>query len=150
MIEGEGFEQFQAELDEFVAALEAFPEIAAGQIELAIEQTLMVLQGDAADYPAAPADSWYRRTGTLGRLWVSGQRVIEAAPDSSAAFVVGRVGNATPYGPYVMDPEKQTPAHRGRWRTTMQVVADNQEAINAVLAQAGTGIVAELAEGATG
>jgi len=146
MIEGEGLKQFQAELVEFMARLEDFPEIAAGQVELAIEQALMVLQGDAADYPAAPADSWYRRTGTLGRLWVSGQRVVEMAPGNSGAFVVGRVDNATPYGPYVMDPQKQTPAHRGRWRTTAQVVADNQEAINGLLAQAGAGIVAELAE----
>jgi len=146
VIEGEGLEQFQADLAEFMARLEDFPEIAAGQVELAIEQALMVLQGDAADYPAAPADSWYRRTGTLGRLWVAGQRVVEAAPGNSAAFVMGRVGNATPYGPYVMDPQTQMPAHKGRWRTTTQVVTDNQEAINTLLAQAGAGIVAELAE----
>lgn len=150
MIEGEGLEQFQAELAEFVTALENFPEIAAGQIELAIEQALMVLQGDAADYPAAPTDSWYRRTGTLGRLWVAGQRVVEAAPADSAVFVVGRVGNAVPYGPYVMDPDRQMPAHKGRWRTTTQVVADNEQAINTLLAQAGAGIVAELAEEAGG
>jgi len=147
MIEGEGFEQFQMDLAEFIATLENFPEIAAGQVELAIEQALMVLQGDAADYPPAPADSRYRRTGTLGRLWVAGQRVVEVA---GSGTLIGRVGNATPYGPLVQDPERQLPFHAWRWRTTADVVRDNEAAIGMLLEKAGAGIVTQLAQEVAG
>jgi hypothetical protein len=147
MIEGEGFEEFQVTLAEFLATLEEFPEIAAGQLEQAMEQALMVLQGEAADYPAAPQDTTYRRTGTLGRRWVGAARVIQA--EGSGAGLVGRVGNITAYAGLVQGPNDQLAVHKAHgWRTTKDIVRDNQEAIMGLLERAGGHIVEELAKGA--
>lgn len=143
MIEQQGFEVFQRDLDQLMEALASFPQVAAGETGLAIEQALMLLQGDAADYPPQPADSTYRRTGTLGRLWVGARRVVQTG--GSGAFVVGRVGNATPYGPYVQSPDEQAQVHQGVWRDTDQIVQDNEAGVAMILEQAGGAIVEQVA-----
>jgi hypothetical protein len=131
---------FQAAIGQLERDLANFPEIAGGEVKPALEKALMVLQGEAADYPPAPPSRRYRRTGTLGRLWASGARVVEG----SGINLVGRVGNRAPYGPYVQDPDRQAAWHRGRWRTTDQVKEDGAPAVGEVLGQAGVRIVEKL------
>ena len=141
----EGLEKFKAELERVKAALEAeFPGGAMGELETVAMQALMLLATYAAEYPPAPADSSYRRTGTLGRLWVA------ASPHVTVGGHVldARIRNATPYGPYVQDPDRQAKQHRGRWRTTDQVVEEHAEEIAPLLAQAGYRMVARVAEAA--
>lgn len=142
------WEGFQEDLQQLVAALGDFPQIAAGDVRLGIEKALLLLQGRAAEYPPAPQGSSYRRTGTLGRLWTGATRVVELG--ESGAFVQGRVGNATPYGPYVQDPGDQAEIHKGRWKTTDEIVADADDEIEMILSNAGAAIVQHLAEEAEG
>jgi len=131
-------------LNELMEAFANFPAIAAGEVSKAVEKALMLLQGAAADYPPEPPGSTYRRTGTLGRLWTSAKRVVEQ--ERSGAFVVGRVDNAAPYGPYVQDPQEQAPVHRGRWKTTDQIVREHQAEVDDILAEAGARMVQQVAE----
>lgn len=145
MIEQSGFEEFRRDLERLMQALADFPDVAEGEIERGMDQALLLLAGDAADYPPAPSDSTYRRTGTLGRLWVGARPVVTR---SSGAFVAGRIGNATPYGPYVQDPNRQAAQHRGRWRTTKDVVRDNEAGIKIILEQVGAELVTQIAEAA--
>lgn len=64
-----------------------------------------------------------RRTGTLGRRWVSVIR------EGGSRTLTGEIGNATIYGPYVQDPDMQARFHRGRWITTQQALEQNRQAI---------------------
>lgn len=128
-------------LDELMQAFENFPAIAHGEVRAAMEKALMLLQAAAADYPQQRQGSTYRRTGTLGRLWTSATREITQGRHE----LEGRVGNATPYGPYVQDEDMQVTVHRGRWKTTKQIIAENEEAVDALLAQAGANVVEEMA-----
>ena len=131
-------EEFAAQLAAFQSELAAFSETAGGEIRVVVEQGLMILQGEAADYPPQRGETDYRRTGTLGRTWISAGRVVEGRRLHN---LVGRVGNATPYGRYVQDPDRQARWHRGVWQTTEEIVKANREAIDDLLSQAGGRIV---------
>ena len=128
--------------EELMQAFRDFPEIAQGEVEVALDKALLLLQGAMADYPAQAGDTAYRRTGTLGRLWTAAQREVYEAGHH---VWEGRIGNATPYGPYVQDPDRQAPWHAQRWKTTADVVKENEQAIAALLAQAGGNIVVDMA-----
>lgn len=141
----DGLEEFRAKVERIRAALEAeFPGGAMGELETVTTQALMLLATYAAEYPPAPADSSYRRTGTLGRLWMAATPHVTV----SGHVLDARIANATPYGPYVQDPERQAAQHRGRWKTTDQVVEEHAEEIAPLLAQAGYRIVQRVAEAA--
>jgi hypothetical protein len=142
------WEGFQEELQQLTEALAEFPRIAAGDVRGGVEKALLLLQGRAAEYPPAPVGSGYRRTGTLGRLWAGATRVVELG--ESGAFVQGRVGNATPYSPYVQGPDDQAQVHKGRWQTTDQIVDAAGDEIGLILEDAGASIVRHLAEEAEG
>ena len=111
-----------------------------------VHQALLLLATYAADYPPQPAGSDYRRTGTLGRLWTT------ATPHMTMSGHVldARIGNATPYGPWVQDPEQQRRVHRGRWQTTDEVVQSHLGEVDALLAQVGLDIVERVAAQAGG
>lgn len=139
----DGLEQLQSDVEQLRAAMEAeFPDGAMGELEIAAAQVLQLLATYAAEYPPALADSWYRRTGTLGRLWMAATPHIAV----SGHVLDARIANATPYGPYVQDPDQQAPQHRGRWKTTDQIVQEHVEEISPLLAQAGYRIVERVAE----
>jgi len=138
-----GLEKFKEEVERVIAALEA--EAAGGamsELQVVATQALMLLGTYAAEYPAAPADSGYRRTGTLGRLWTA------ATPQVTVGGHVldARISNVTPYGPYVQDPERQAAQHRGRWKTTDEIVREHVGEVGPLLAQAGYRIVERVAE----
>lgn len=140
--EAEGWGVYTGSLESLQQALAEFPKVAGGQVSQAIEHCLLVLQGAAADYPPAPPGSSYIRTGTLGRLWTSATRVVEQV----GAWLMGRVDNATPYGPFVQDPERQAWMHVGRWLTTDKIVEQNLEVVAQILEDAGGEIVHSLAQ----
>ena len=77
-----------------------------------LERWLLRRIGPLARYPSPPPMSRYRRTGTLGRRWTSAQPTWNA---SAAAWSV-RLGNNTPYAPFVQG-RQQARVHAGRWRT---------------------------------
>ena len=129
--------------EELMQAFQSFPEIAQGEIEKVLEKVLLLLQGAIADYPPQVSDATYRRTGTLGRLWTTAVREVY---EISHSVWGGRVGNAVPYGPYVQDPDRQAPWHADRWKTTDDVIEENEQAIAALLLQAGGNIVEEVAK----
>lgn len=64
----------------------------------------------------------YRRTGDLSRAWTS--EVSETGTD-----VVGRLGNNTVYGPYVMGKETQAAYHAGTWPVAAEVAEESMDGI---------------------
>lgn len=138
----EDYDLYLEGYEELMQAFANFPEIAQGEIEVVLEKSLLLLQGAIADYPEQSPDTAYRRTGTLGRLWTAATREVY---EVGHHVWEGRVGNATPYGPFVQDPDRQAPWHAGRWKTTDDVIEENEQAIAALLGQAGGNIVEEMA-----
>lgn len=104
--------------DEVMGALERSPGVVEGAFRPAVTAALIMLAGEMKVYPPPPPGSGYVRTLTLGRTWSA------LAPE----FVVdgngfwGRIGNPTPYAPYVQDRERQAGQHRGRWQTDGEVL----------------------------
>jgi hypothetical protein len=91
----------------------------------ATEASLAILHDEMARYPAPPANSRYRRTGTLGRTWSSRVSLtsggVEGELGNNARSPRGRI-----YGPYVQDHERQARWHVGRWQTDRQVADRNE------------------------
>lgn len=88
----------------------------------AMERAVKHVHATVPPYPAPPAGSNYRRTGTLGRSITT-----EARPLGSD--VVGSIGTPVVYAPWVISSEKtaggrgpQAGMHRGRWWTLQGVV----------------------------
>lgn len=71
----------------------------------------------------------YRRTGTLGRSWTT-------SVETTGNDMIGRVGNAVNYGPYVMDRSQQAYAHQGVWPVAQDVAEQNAETVLGVFADA--------------
>ncbi len=81
----------------------------------------------------------YRRTGTLGRTVTSMQGLAPEAlsrVDNLGGQVVGIVGTALSYAPWVIDEERQAKQHRGRWWTLQRVVQDARNGIKNIFEQA--------------
>jgi hypothetical protein len=138
--------QFQRQLERLQAALQREADGAALEtVGQSVHTALLLLATYAAEYPPAPQNSAYRRTGTLGRLWTT------ATPQVTVQGHVfeARISNATPYGPRVQDPEAQIAVHRGRWQTTEEVVQAHADEVDALVAQAGLTIVERVAASAT-
>jgi hypothetical protein len=74
-------------------------------------------------YPSPPAGSTYRRTGDLKRGWEPIGPVTTAGRGAYAG-VVNEVG----YADYVMG-DRQAVVHQGRWRTTDQIAAAEEQAV---------------------
>lgn len=90
-----------------------------------MQRSLHRVQRGMADYPPQRQGSSYRRTGTLGRKWTSARPVITSSRDG----ITGRVGNNTPYGPFVQSAMFQARVHRGRWQTDERVLREALPAI---------------------
>lgn len=86
----------------------------------AVRRAVLRMQARMAVYPPQRPGSWYRRTGTLGRRWTSGQPQVRAGGGS----IVGRYGNNTEYAPFVQGDDMQARIHRGRWQTDEQVARE--------------------------
>lgn len=125
---------------ELIRLLKQFPDVVKKEIRGVMDKGLLLMQADAADYPPPPPGSTYRRTGTLGRLWTSAQHRFSVKGD----VLEGRVGNATPYGPYVQSEARQAAVHQGRWKTVEQIMRDAEPEINELLDQAGRNLAREF------
>lgn len=123
-------------LPELIKALEQWPDIVRPILQETANTALLSLIPDLADYPPAPVQSHYRRTGTLGRLWTSAKP--EFAPLSTG--FEARIGNKTRYGLWVQGPKGQRPGqakqHQGRWKTTEAIVKAHQAEIDAYFERA--------------
>lgn len=128
--------------EELLEGFRSYPAAAKLEVTRALHKALMLLQSAASDYPPGLMGSRYRRTGTLGRLWTVARPQVR---EVRGHVLEGRVGNRTPYGPYVQDPDAQVEVHRGRWATTDEIVREHEEEIGALLSQAGANIVREMA-----
>ena len=99
------------------------------EIEKATWEAVNYVHGRVPPYPAPPADSTYRRTGTLGRRITTDVKTI-------GTQIVGMIGNDVVYAPYVISDEKladgrgpQAWMHEGRWWTLQNVVRKAQQGI---------------------
>ena len=92
--------------------------------------SLALLHSQLATYPAPPSGSSYRRTGTLGRSWVT------PPPTETPDGLQGEIGNNVTYAPYVQSQERQARVHQGRWPTDEQVIAQNEARIREIFADA--------------
>ena len=87
-----------------------------------MEKSLAILHRDIAPYPSKPSHSTYRRTGTLGRKWVT-------AIEQGSNFIRGTVGNNTPYADFVQG-LKQTGFHAATgWKRADKVLEEKQAQI---------------------
>lgn len=142
MVEIANLTAFRAQVERLLAELGKFKETSFDELEKKLEQALLLLAGHASVYPPRQVGSRYQRTRTLGRLWT------RAHPQVTVGGHVldARIGNATPYGPYVQDPDQQAWMHAGRWQTTDQVVGAHMGEVEHLVAQAGGEIVSRIAD----
>jgi hypothetical protein len=120
-------------LSDLLAAVDRYPEIAEPIMRDATYAALLTLIPDLATYPTQEPTS-YRRTGTLGRLWAAAQPEYTAQANGFEA----RIGNATPYGPFVQggpddeQPQTQVMADKG-WANVGDVIQAHQGSFDAYL-----------------
>jgi hypothetical protein len=86
----------------------------------ALLKAAIYLRGVLATYPPRVIPSTYIRTHTLGHKWA-----VKAVSDTLV-----RVGNNTPYGPFVMDEVRQTRIMKIRnWKTTRQIAREQKREV---------------------
>lgn len=121
---------------EAIKAFEKVLAVSRDEARRVIDEGLLMLIGDVSEYPPPPQGSTYRRTGTLGRKWTTGQAVYIERDN----LIEGRVGNDTPYGPYVQSKKDQATIHKGRWKTIEDIVRDRQGDFEGLLKDAARNI----------
>jgi hypothetical protein len=85
------------------------------EIRKATDKAMKYAWSQVPPYPAKPPNSTYTRTERLGKSMYT-----EVRPFGQET--VGVIGNNTEYAPYVIDENRQSAAHRGRWWTLQGVV----------------------------
>lgn len=86
----------------------------------AMKKSLLDIQAEAGDYPPAPANSSYVRTGTLGRKWTT---EVQVQRDNVRGVVGSDAVNdqGQHYGKWVKGPENQRPIfERIGWKTLLE------------------------------
>lgn len=134
-------EEFDRQVANLSAALEREAADMLGGLKDTAVKILMLMGTYAAKYPPPPPGSTYRRTRTLGRLWTTSDPVVTV----SGKLLNARIGNATPYGPYVQDEDLQAKVHRGRWQTTKEVIDEHKGIIEPMLKKFGLEITERIA-----
>jgi hypothetical protein len=90
-------------------------------------KAVLYVQSQVPPYPAPPPDSRYRRTGTLGRS-ITSKTAVEVKGIGND--VVGTLGTAVVYAPYVISSERigsrgpQTRVHKATGWYTLQAVVE--------------------------
>ena len=121
-------------LEELTRRFRAFP----GRLRKAMGVTMLAaittLHENVPPYPAPPASSTYRRTGTLGRtLGVSQGGQTSGKPDifqvrtMGSGSLEGIFGTNLKYAPFVIGERSQAKAHKGRW-WSIATIAKNASA----------------------
>lgn len=124
-IRQKGAEDVVSHLDRVSKALDS-------DLHQTTQQALFYVHSQVPPYPDAPATSRYRRTGTLGRSITtmgSASGPALSRVEGSGSHVIGYIGSAVSYAPYVIDEGRQAFMHRGRWWTLQQVVSKSREGI---------------------
>lgn len=97
-------------------------------LEQATNKAVLYVHSTVPPYPAPPAASTYRRTGTMGRSITTEVR-------SLGSQVVGVIGTNVIYAPWVISDESaggagpQAFMHKGRWWTLQGVVSKARDNI---------------------
>jgi hypothetical protein len=96
---------------------------AIDKLEAPMQRSVLRLEAYMKDYPPPPLNSSYRRTGSLGRRWITD---IERRNDG----LIGRVGNNIHYARWVQSRMyQQRIFERIGWRTETQAIRANETAI---------------------
>jgi len=135
-------------LKELQARMAKYPQKLEQELKRGMDASLLVLHEKVPPYPPPPADSTYRRTGTLGRSLgaslgggKSGKPAIYETKKISSGYE-GRFGTNVEYAPYVIGENTQARVHRGRWWTLKKVAQDASKKIM----QVWNGIAENLAQ----
>ena len=100
---------------DLVQRMHRYPEKLQGEMEKTMRQSLAHMQGSVPDYPPAPANSSYRRTGTLGRtIGAGGGRADIYSVERVGSGYEATLGTRLEYAPYVIG-ERQAWMRAGRW-----------------------------------
>jgi len=108
------------------------------QIEASTLESVLYVLSEMPPYPAPPPNSTYQRTLLLGRS-VSG--LMGKAPsalsrvENAFGSIRGIVGTRVKHAPYVIDEDRQTGIHKGRWFTLQGVVRGLQSGIRDIYAK---------------
>ena len=120
-------------LTEIIQRMSAYPEKLRKVMKTGMDASLAILHESVPPYPEPPADSTYRRTGTLGRsIGVSfegseiGKPSIYETKQVGSGYE-GRFGTNLEYAPYVIGDGTQAQVHSGRW-WTLKTVAEKAKA----------------------
>lgn len=96
------------------------------------EKATKYVRSQIPPYPAPPANSKYRRTGTLGR------EIYDQVRPIMSGFI-GVIGSPTIYGPWVISEDKlndgrgpQAAVHKGRWWTLQGVLRKAKDGIKQI------------------
>ena len=124
-------------LDQILAKYARIERDMPNELKRVMTRSVLYAQGQIPPYPAPPPASWYRRTGTLGRVvtafpGVSGGRNLgggggggDGQPltrvESIGGGVRGVIGGRLEYLPTVVG-EDQGVAFRGRWWVLSKVI----------------------------
>ena len=117
-------------LEEAIRKMSQYPKRMDAEMSERMFASLDVLWENVPPYAAKPADSTYRRTGTLGKsLGVTqsggkaGQPTVYGVSQKlGGREYQGKFGTSLSYAKYVIDPEKQAYMHQGRWWTMRDVM----------------------------
>ena len=111
--------------DDAVKQLRQAPRILSKHLRRAMDRSVKMLQWEVQRYPPPPPASSYRRTGTLGRKWVS-------KVDAKIGNVQGILENPVHYAPLVQGDETQAQMHRGRWPTVGQAAEKQKRKLEGI------------------
>lgn len=115
-------------LDKLTAKLKRLsaPELTR-EMEKTTRKAVHYVHGKVPPYSSIPKPpgSTYVRQGTLGKS-------INTDVKTMGGNVVGTIGSALSYSPYVIDEKRQAGIHKGRWYTLQGVVKKAQAAVNRI------------------
>lgn len=116
-------------LDPLIKQMEAYPVELTKTVAIGMSASLNTYWENVPPYPAPPANSKYRRTGTLGKSLGSGmgggavgEPSIYRIKKLGAGNFEGAFGSNLEYAPYVIGDTAQAEVHQGRW-WTMETIA---------------------------
>lgn len=120
-------------LDDLKRAVDMMPDIALNAAEPAMTDMMLFLHGQIKEYPEKDPESRYQRAGKLGKEF------FEKTVIKNENEVIGSLGTATPYAPWVVGPDwpgemiggrkkYQASFHAPRWWQFYDVVEENMEA----------------------
>jgi hypothetical protein len=103
-------------VEEIQRRMRRFPHKYKRALRKTLDASRMKLHELTPEYPEPPADSSYKRTGTLGRTLGQGQgnpQIYETKIQGKRGYA--EYGTRLDYAPYVIGDRRQAEVHQGRW-----------------------------------